>query len=120
MANVKVISHRKKVMSRIERNIADILIVGADTVKSKTAQDTPTISGDLKGSWTASDVKDSGTKSHINVGSNLEYAARVELGFVGDDILGRTFNQEGQYMLTNAFKESKSFIKKLFKTKLLK
>ena len=36
-----------------------------------------------------------GTPLTLKVGTNVEYAARVEFGFVGKDSAGRTFSQTG-------------------------
>lgn len=40
-------------------------------------------------------------------GTNLDYARRVELGFVGVDALGRQYNQAAQPYLRPAFDEKK-------------
>ena len=49
------------------------------------------------------------------IGTNVEYAARVEFGFEGTDSLGRTYDQKGQSYLTAAFNENKKAAKELFR-----
>lgn len=51
-------------------------------------------------------------KGEAHVGTNVEYARRIELGFVGEDSLGRTFNQMGQPYLLPALDNNKSEIEK--------
>ncbi|WP_263787292.1 HK97 gp10 family phage protein [Salinibacter grassmerensis] len=44
----------------------------------------------------------------------VEYAKRIEFGFVGTDELGRTYTQKGQFPLSRAFREeTKDFGKRL-------
>lgn len=49
------------------------------------------------------------------VGSNVEYARRIELGFVGADALGRVYNQAPQPFLRPALEKNRSKIEGLFK-----
>ena len=49
------------------------------------------------------------------VGSNVEYARRIELGFVGADSLGRVYNQSPQPYLRPALEKNRSKILGLFK-----
>ena len=51
------------------------------------------------------------------VGTNLEYARRVELGFVGVDSRGRHYNQAPRPYLRPALEINKAAIKKLFGAK---
>jgi len=51
------------------------------------------------------------------VGTNLEYARRVELGFVGTDKLGRKYNQAPRPYLRPALEKSKKIIKQMFGAK---
>jgi len=51
------------------------------------------------------------------VGTNLEYARRLELGFVGTDKLGRKYNQAPRPYLRPALEKNKEMIKKLFGAK---
>lgn len=49
------------------------------------------------------------------VGSNVEYARRIELGFVDVDSLGRKYNQAPQPYLRPALEKNRSKIEGLFK-----
>ena len=49
------------------------------------------------------------------VGTNVEYARRVEMGFVGTDSLGRTYNQAPNPYLRPALEKNRSKILALFK-----
>ena len=51
------------------------------------------------------------------VGTNLEYARRLELGFVGTDSLGRTYAQAPRPYLRPALEINRAAIKKLFGVK---
>ncbi len=51
------------------------------------------------------------------VGTNLEYARRLELGFVGTDSLGRRYNQAPRPYLRPALEKNRAAIKKLFGVK---
>ena len=48
------------------------------------------------------------------VGTNLEYARRLELGFVGQDSLGRTYNQAPRPYLRPALFINEPIIKRMF------
>lgn len=48
-------------------------------------------------------------------GTNLEYARRIEFGFVGKDILGRTYNQAAKPYLYPAFFDRGKDLKKILK-----
>lgn len=50
------------------------------------------ITGHYRGSWTTVTIKD-GTGYIARVGTNAPQARRLEYGYRGPDILGRTFNQ---------------------------
>lgn len=45
------------------------------------------------------------------IGTSVPYATRVEFGFVGEDSLGRKYNQKGQYNMTNGLIQSQEKIK---------
>jgi len=49
------------------------------------------------------------------VGSNVEYARRYDMGFVGTDSLGRTYNQAPRPYLRVALEKNRSKILGLFK-----
>jgi len=49
------------------------------------------------------------------VGTNVEYARRVELGFVGADSLGRVYNQSPRPYLRPALHKNEKAIRQMFK-----
>jgi len=49
------------------------------------------------------------------VGTNVEYARRVEMGFVGADALGRIYNQSPKPYLRPALEKNRSTILGLFR-----
>lgn len=51
------------------------------------------------------------TGAEILVGTNLDYARRIEFGFSGADSLGRVFNQPAQAYLRPALDEEKENVK---------
>lgn len=51
------------------------------------------------------------------VGTNLEYARRVELGFVGTDKIGRKYNQAPRPYLRPALHKNEAVIKQMFGAK---
>ena len=51
------------------------------------------------------------------VGTNLEYARRVELGFVGTDSRGRRYNQAPRPYLRPALHKNEAIIKQMFGAK---
>ena len=65
---------------------------------------TPVLTGTLRRSYFGRIVEVAGGVVAI-IGTNLEYAARVEFGFVGADSLGRIFNQSAQPHLRPSFDE---------------
>jgi HK97 gp10 family phage protein len=61
--------------------------------------------GGLEGGTTGTDIggqEFTETSAQILVGTNVEYARRLELGFAGADSLGRMFNQPAQPYLRPA------------------
>ena len=57
--------------------------------------------GELRGKTTGQKLSPA-DKDSVNVGSNVIYAARIELGFTGTDSLGRSYNQPGTPFLRGA------------------
>jgi HK97 gp10 family phage protein len=106
------------------------LVAGGLLISNKAKDDAPYISGTLKRSihvgghtsesapgFTPSDVageysdiggnKTTETSAEILVGTNLDYARRIEFGFSGADSLGRVFNQPAQPYLRPAVDSEK-------------
>ena len=54
----------------------------------------------------------------LNVGGNVVYLARYEMGFIGTDSLGRVYNQKARPILKDVFKDHKTDILKIFQSAL--
>lgn len=96
-----------KVSGNLARSIhigghSELSELGKKTVADKTAKQGTGSTGTDLGKPERSGAR--GTAA-VRVGTNVEYAARVEFGFVGQDSLGRHFNQAGQPYLTRAATE---------------
>ena len=132
MAVATVIDHYAKVLNRIDRNIHRLLETSGDIVRSeaililreaikdntaKTKRKSKT-NGFLKGSI-ISEVSGGNAK----IGSDLAYAARIELGYHEVDRLGRDYTKssfKGYHMLTNALRNNTDNILRLFRKGLIK
>ena len=94
------------------------------------AVDTGRLRGSISSNWTGSGMAKGKVKSPAKaedgvgqptkeltgvVGSNVVYARRMELGFVGTDSLGRTYNQAPRPYLRPALHKNEKKIKNLFK-----
>jgi hypothetical protein len=69
---------------------------------------TPVVTGTLRAGWQA--IKDSDTRWSIV--NNVVYAARVNFGFVGQDSLGRTYDQRGHHMVEQVILEAPQIAQK--------
>ena len=63
-------------------------------------------------------VEDKQTKTVGVLGTNVPYARRVEFGFVGQDKLGRNYDQKGRYYFTRGFLIAKPVIYSVFRRTL--
>lgn len=54
---------------------------------------TVTSQGGIKGNTEGTQLEQPNDKMSVKIGSNVQYARRVELGFTGQDSLGRNYNQ---------------------------
>ncbi len=62
---------------------------------------TPVMVGNLRSSIRIiGDIDQAIETGRIVIGTNVEYARRIEYGFVGRDTLGRLYNQKGVGMFT--------------------
>jgi len=73
--------------------------------------------GTLKGRITHTKPKVTSEGLVGQVGTNLEYARRLELGFIGVDSIGRKYAQAPRPYLRPALHKSEAAIKKLFRAK---
>ena len=83
---------------------------GCNLVEGDAKKNCPFVTTRLRGSITHEIEGLAG-----RVGSNVEYARRVELGFVGADSLGRVYNQAPNPYLRKALEENRKTIQALFK-----
>lgn len=98
---------------------AALPIIG-NNVQAQAAANTPVITGNLKGSicWATKDETGGDSEAidkpdddyTVRIGSVVEYAARVELGFVGTDSLGRSYSQAPKPYLQPALESNKEQI----------
>ncbi len=66
---------------------------------------TPVVTGNLRASWFLKHDTDK-----IVISTGVEYARRVEYGFVGEDSAGRKFNQPGRGMVRQTVKAAPQII----------
>lgn len=83
---------------------------GCELVKTDAKRNCPIVTTRLRGSITHEIEGLVG-----RVGSNVEYARRVEMGFVGLDSLGRRYNQKPNPYLRKALETNRKAIENLFK-----
>jgi len=94
------------------------------------AVDTGRLRASISSNWTGSGMAKGKVKSPAEaddgvgqptkeltgvVGSNVVYARRLELGFVGTDSLGRKYNQAPRPYLRTALEKNRKEIKNIFK-----
>lgn len=82
--------------------IESALMAGALIIQNSAVQKCPVKTGNLKRSITIRIEKD-----RAYIGTNVEYAARVEFGFSNADSRGRKYNQPARPYLRPAFDENK-------------
>lgn len=98
---------------RIDRIIDDTdggaletaLAAGAKIVENDAKRRAPYRTGTLRRSITT-EVTSQGRHAEAVVGSDVEYARRIELGFSGKDSLGRNYSQAAQPYLRPALDEN--------------
>jgi len=100
----------KEVNSAVAKRITDAIEKGCQLVEGDAKINCPIITTRLRGSITHEVEGPVG-----RVGSNVEYARRVELGFVGADSLGRIYNQKPNPYLRTALETNKKKILESFK-----
>jgi hypothetical protein len=108
-------------------------------ISENTVKDTPVDTGFLRGSWQPSigapaaakgALDQSGAKALADIGlvvsgvkagdrfflvNNAAYARRLEYGFVGEDSLGRTYNQQGRFFVTRNVKRWPLIVRRMAK-----
>lgn len=74
----------------------------AEEIKNRIQELTPVETGRLRASWQVV-VEDD---EHISIETNVEYARRINYGFVGTDSAGRSYDQAGRHMVEQAMQEA--------------
>ena len=100
----------KELMNSVHGKAHDAVQKGCFLVEGDAKRLVPVDTGRLRGSITNEVEETIG-----RVGTNVEYARRIELGFVGTDILGRKYNQKPYPYLRPALEKNRSKILGLFR-----
>lgn len=83
----------------------------AEAIKDRIQELTPVKTGRLRASWNVVQEDD----DHIAIVTNVEYARRINYGFVGTDSLGRHYDQVGVHMVEQALNEAPEIAQKVLK-----
>jgi hypothetical protein len=121
----------------IERKLEAVARQSIQEISSNVVDDTPLDTGFLKGSWQPSlgapkrdkGINDpGGAKAKADVAiavaelragdtfymiNNAKYARRLEYGFVGQDSLGRSYNQQGRFFVARNVRRWRSIVKRI-------
>jgi Bacteriophage HK97-gp10, putative tail-component len=85
---------------------------GLEVFRNGAVENAPVITGRLKGSLQSGSkegiykVEETSESVIGTLGTNVEYAKRIEFGFVGADKAGRKINQKGTFFLTRALTQN--------------
>lgn len=90
-----------------EQIITTALVYGATTVQQKAQRKAPKVTRTLSRSIQVGEPETDATRITVKIGTDVEYARRIELGFVGADSLGRMFDQAGKPYMQPALDESR-------------
>lgn len=88
-------------INNFDEKISNKLGQIGDEVVADTQLNTPVLSGNLRRSWTRSEVEKAGNIYKVEVGTNVDYAEPVEYGHK----VGKSGFVKGQFMLTNAIEK---------------
>lgn len=83
----------------------------AEEIKNRVQELTPVETGRLRASWQV--VQED--EDHISIETNVEYARRINYGFVGTDSLGRHYDQAGVHMVEQAMQEAPDIADRVWK-----
>lgn len=76
-------------------------------LQARVQERTPVLTGRLRASIQFDQPVESWTADEpITLGTNVEYARRIEYGFVGEDSLGRKYHQTGRGMFAAAVNDA--------------
>lgn len=108
----------KAIDSEIQQALSQAVSAGAAVVERDAKMRVVVDNGDLRRSIKELQNKETHGRIESQVGSDLDYAARIEFGYTGPDKLGRLFNQAAQPYLRPALDENTSEIQRAFELKL--
>ncbi len=74
----------------------------AQAMATRLKELTPVVTGRLRAGWQVEQKSD----TEIVISNNVEYARRINDGFVGADSLGRVFDQKGRHMVEQVIVET--------------
>ncbi len=87
----------------LRRVLDDTIRTEAVLLQSQARRNAPIVSGELRSSiQVQEDDNPDGAGVLVTVGTNKEYAARIEFGFSGADSLGRVYSQAGNPFMQKA------------------
>lgn len=128
---MELVAKLKKLSDEVAGEALENAVVsGALLVQNRAKENAPFITGNLRrsvhigghsgeselaASETGTDIggnKSDRDHAEVLVGTNVEYARRIEYGFSGTDSLGRSYNQPPQPYLRPAMDEKKSAVAK--------
>jgi len=84
--------------------------MGAVKVRNRAVDKVPKVTRTLSRSIHPDNLEVTEAKVSIEIGTDVEYARRIELGFVGPDRLGRRYHQAPQPYLRPALAESEKSV----------
>ena len=88
-------------VNKFDEKVSNKLGQTGDEVVADTQLSTPVLTGNLRRSWTRSNVEKTGDTYKVECGTNIDYAEPVEYGHR----VGKSGFVKGQFMLTNAVKK---------------
>lgn len=89
-------------MEACEQAVGRALVAGAQEVRNEARNLAPRKTGNLRRSIDIGNLQSSGGTVTVEVGTDVEYARRIEYGFNGADSLGRVYHQAARPYLEPA------------------
>lgn len=90
-----------------EKTVGTAMALAAVKVKNRARGRVPKVTRTLERSIHPDNLQVGNSKVTIDIGTDVEYARRIELGFAGTDSLGRRYNQPAHPYLRPALMDSK-------------
>lgn len=108
----------KQLDNELQNALSEAVSAGAAVVERDAKMRVVRVTGNLANSIKELQQIKSGGRVESQVGSDMEYAARIEFGYTGPDKLGRIFHQGAQPYLRPALDENKAEIQAAFEKKI--